>query len=182
MVLEALGDWSINLSDLDLQTIVRGVEHEQEKLIERLTPRKNSLDFLIKEEIDEDKAVALKETAEKTPDVQMIIEDQSVNCSNFQMILPNLVFKTPKQEPKLILPMIEEEDEDSEQTPWKEIIDLEADSEERWSHHSSEGSLYAYDPILIEGQVLWKLTEKNKELIRYVLEKFIGDRYKFLLN
>jgi len=42
--------------------------------------------------------------------------------------------------------MIEEEDEDSEETPRKEM-----DFEEKQSEHSSSESLYAFDPILIEG-------------------------------
>ena len=105
-----------------------------------------------------------------------MIDTQELKETN-QFILPNLVFKDQKKEHHPSMPVIDEESEDSEDTPRRAI-----DFEEKQSDHSSSESLYAYDPILLEGQVLWKLTEKNKQLIDYVLEKFIGEQYKFLLN
>jgi hypothetical protein len=102
-------------------------------------------------------------------------DDEKMGCSNFSIVLPNLKFRDADKEKLLNLPIIEEESEDSEVTP-------RIEAEEKEPSESSIQSLYACDPILIEGCVLWRLSEKNKELISYVLEKFIGQDYKFLLE
>jgi hypothetical protein len=41
-VLEALGEKSLNLSEKDILTIIRGVEEGESKIFEKITPRKIS--------------------------------------------------------------------------------------------------------------------------------------------
>lgn len=66
--------------------------------------------------------IDFKDTAEKTPDNQMvdIFEPKDTN----QFILPNLVFKDQKKEHHPNMPVIDEESEDSEDTP-RRAIDFE---------------------------------------------------------
>ena len=82
-----------------------------------------------------------------------MIEDPSSTAEkspNLQ-VLPNLKFKEQKPFNILSMGKIEEEDSDKE----------------------DEKILYR-DPILLEGQVLWRIvSQKNKSLARFVLEKLI---------
>ena len=84
---------------------------------------------------------------------EILIEDPSSTAEkspNLQ-VLPNLKFKEQKPFNILSMGKIEEEDSDKE----------------------DEKILYR-DPILLEGQVLWRIvSQKNKSLARFVLEKLI---------
>ena len=92
----------------------------------------------------------LEETAEKTPP----------KLDNSDAILPNLRFRDQLKKPKIPMPEIKEEPDSSE-------------DEEILSGKKRDRDYHFSDPILLEGQVLYRMTARNKALIRYVTQKLI---------
>lgn len=154
--------------------------------------------FLSSEKVqDQPKITPLKSSIEEQPTAE--------KSPTPNLVRPDLVIKDPIRIPKTPMePIIEspdeeeEESDDQEPMPSKFISLPEApkqsiflsDTQDQYSYAMFSGKkrirknasyeedkieYNCSDPIMLEGQVLWRFTEKNKQLIKYVCETLIEE-------